>query len=45
MQQAEDFRQETRALNRLVSSLPMAAFHRPTQFKDWTILEVIRHLH
>lgn len=45
MQQAEDFRQETRALSRLVSSLPVAAFNRPTQFKDWTITEVIRHLH
>jgi uncharacterized protein (TIGR03084 family) len=45
MQQAEDFRQETRALYRLVSSLPANALSEPTQFKAWTILDVLRHLH
>jgi uncharacterized protein (TIGR03084 family) len=45
VQQAEDFRQETRALSRLVTSIPVAAFHEPTQFKNWTILDVLRHLH
>jgi len=45
MQQAEDFRQETRALQGLVGSLPPSAYEEPTQFKGWTILDVIRHLH
>jgi len=45
MQQAEDFRQETRALHRLVMSLPIASYEEPTQFKAWTIVDVIRHLH
>lgn len=45
MQQAEDFRQETRALHALVSSLPAETYSEPTQFKGWTILDVIRHLH
>ena len=45
MEQAEDFRQETRALHGLVASLPPNAFEEPTQFKGWTIVDVIRHLH
>lgn len=45
MQQAEDFRQETRALTALVETLPFAAFNEPTQFKAWTIVDVLRHLH
>ncbi len=45
MQQAEDFRQETRALSELVATLPIDAFQEPTQFKDWTLMDVLRHLH
>ena len=45
MQQAEDFRQETRALHQLVASLPPATLEEPTQFKAWTIVDVVRHLH
>lgn len=45
MQQAEDFRQETRALHQLVASLPVEAYGEPTQFKGWTIVDVVRHLH
>lgn len=45
MQQAEDFRQETRALSALVATLPADAFHEPTQFKGWTLVDVLRHLH
>ena len=45
MEQAEDFRQETRALHGLVASLPPSAYEEPTQFKGWTIVDVIRHLH
>ncbi|NJK42396.1 MAG: hypothetical protein HC937_01170, partial [Aquincola sp.] len=45
MEQAEDFRQETRALHALVSSLPVSSYTEPTQFKGWTSVDVIRHLH
>lgn len=45
MLQAEDFRQETRALADLVETLPADDFHTPTQFKAWTIVDVLRHLH
>ena len=45
MQQAEDFRQETRALHGLITSLPVSAYEEPTQFKGWTLIDVIRHLH
>jgi uncharacterized protein (TIGR03084 family) len=45
MQQAEDFRQETRALHGLVTALPVETLGEPTQFKGWTIVDVIRHLH
>ncbi|MBE1297002.1 TIGR03084 family metal-binding protein [Phycobacter azelaicus] len=45
MQQAEDFRAESRALAAILEDLPEADFHRPTLFKDWTIDHVIGHLH
>ena len=45
MQQAEDFRAESRALATVLEDLPEAAFHQPTQFKDWTIDHVLGHLH
>ncbi len=45
MQQAEDFRQETRSLHSLIASLPAETYSEPTQFKGWTIVDVIRHLH
>lgn len=45
MQQAEDFRAESRALAAILEDLPEADFHRPTQFKDWTIDHVLGHLH
>ncbi|QDI74939.1 MULTISPECIES: TIGR03084 family metal-binding protein [Leisingera] len=45
MQQAEDFRAESRALAAILEDLPEAAFHRATQFKDWTIGHVLGHLH
>lgn len=45
MQQAEDFRQETRALHALVASLPVETYGEATQFKGWTIVDVVRHLH
>ncbi len=45
MQQAEDFRAESVALGALLSAAPLDAFDEPTQFKDWTINDVMRHLH
>lgn len=45
MQQATDFLDECKALDRLLESLTEAAFETPTQFKGWTINNIIRHLH
>ncbi len=45
MQQAEDFRAESRALAAILEDLPEAEFHRETQFKGWTIDHVLGHLH
>lgn len=45
MQQAEDFRQESRALAKVLEPLADAAFDQPTQFKGWTIDDVMGHLH
>lgn len=45
MQQATDFLEESEALHTLVSSLSDADFETPTQFKGWTINNILRHLH
>ena len=45
MEQAADFLGETQALGQLLAPLPDAAFGEATQFKGWTIDDVIRHLH
>lgn len=45
MQQAEDFRAESRALAAILEDLPEADLHRATLFKDWTIDHVLGHLH
>lgn len=45
MQQAEDFRAESRALAAVLEGLPEADLHRATLFKDWTIDHVLGHLH
>lgn len=45
MEQAADFLEETRALGALLAPLPDAAFGEATQFKGWTVNDVIRHLH
>lgn len=45
MQQAEDFRAESRVLADLIAGLSEAEFDQPTQFKGWTIDDVIGHLH
>ena len=45
MHQAEDFRAESQALANVLSDLPENRFFEPTQFKDWTIDDVLGHLH
>jgi uncharacterized protein (TIGR03084 family) len=45
MQQADDFRQECRALALILEPLSGADFNAVTQFKGWTINDVIGHLH
>jgi uncharacterized protein (TIGR03084 family) len=45
MEQAADFLAETEALATLLAPLPDEAFEEATQFKSWTLNDVIRHLH
>lgn len=45
MQQATDFLDESNALCALLSPLSNSDFETPTQFKGWTINNIIRHLH
>jgi len=45
MQQAIDFREESEALFRLVDPLKEAELESRTQFKGWTINDVVGHLH
>jgi len=44
-EQPSDFRDESDALHALVQPLDSAALNRPTAFKNWSIADVIRHLH
>jgi uncharacterized protein (TIGR03084 family) len=44
-QQPADFRDESEALYQCLVSLPDAAFERATQFKGWTLNDVVSHLH
>lgn len=44
MQQAEDFRAESKALFALLDGADADAFDEPTQFKGWTINAVLQHL-
>jgi len=45
MQQAIDFRDESEALFQLVDPLPEEALESKTQFKGWTLNDVVGHLH
>lgn len=45
LQQAEDFRQESNALYTLLDGLSESDWETKTQFKDWTINDVVAHLH
>ena len=43
--QITDFRAEVAELCTLLAPLPEADWHRPTAFKQWTVNDVIQHLH
>lgn len=45
MQQAEDFRTEARVLATALAAQEGAVFERVTQFKSWTVNDVLGHLH
>ncbi len=45
MQQATDFCDESEALWALLAPLTDAEYETPTQFKGWTINNILRHLH
>jgi len=45
MQQADDLREEGDELYALVRDLAPDDWRRPTPFKDWTVNDVIAHLH
>lgn len=45
MQQAQDFLEESEALYALVAPLADSEFDQKTDFKDWTLSNVFRHLH
>ena len=45
MQQASDFLEESEALDAILAGLADAAFERTTLFKDWTVNDVLQHLH
>ena len=45
MQQAQDFREESRALAALLEPLSAQDLQRETQFKGWSIEDVLGHLH
>jgi uncharacterized protein (TIGR03084 family) len=45
MQQATDFLDECKALDKLLAPMNEVDFDTPTQFKGWTINNIIRHLH
>lgn len=45
IQQAIDFRDESETLYQVLAPLSDADFERPTQFKGWTLHDVVSHLH
>ena len=45
LSQALDFFDESEALFLLLEPLPEYKLNEPTQFKDWTLSDVVQHLH
>ena len=44
-EQVEAFREESDALQALLAAEPSLDFSVPTQFKDWSAEDILRHLH
>lgn len=45
VEQAQDLLDESESLHELLSPLSQEDFNRPTQFKGWTLHDVVAHLH
>ncbi|GIK50898.1 MAG: hypothetical protein BroJett013_35950 [Alphaproteobacteria bacterium] len=45
IKEAQDFLAESAALDALLVPLSESEFEAPTQFKDWTVSDVLQHLH
>ena len=45
MQQANDFQEESQILARCLEAAPDTIFAATTQFKDWTVEDILGHLH
>ena len=45
MQQADDFKEESSCLERLLYSVGDGEYNLATQFKNWTISDILRHLY
>ncbi|MCL7999568.1 TIGR03084 family metal-binding protein [Brucella sp. 21LCYQ03] len=45
MNEAVDFHEESRGLHKLLDGKMEILQHLPTQFKQWTIADIVRHLH
>ena len=45
IQQVDDFRAEAAELHQLLNGLSDSDWTRATQFKAWTIDDIVRHLH
>lgn len=43
--EAEDFMQESNALHDLLAPVAVAGYALPTKFKNWTIDDILQHLH
>jgi len=45
MKVADDFRQECLGIEKLIASIRVQDFDEPTGFKNWTVNNILRHLH
>ena len=45
MKVADDFRQECKGIEQLIASIRVQDFDEPTGFKNWTVNNILRHLH
>ena len=45
MKEAQDFLEECRSVSTAISNLSDEDYNRATQFKEWTIYDIMAHLH